>query len=160
MCKVSGSTLNPILYKWLYHVVISWCEYIMYIAFTCYDEMCICSRWYYWSCITYVWQYGSASLLYQGCTHTPQHGQEAIKMGSNIKVWLAQIKRKRKKIYCILYSCTKSKFCTLTLMIHHLIWALPLKYSNVPDGDYSRNEDEWGMKWPLAKCMMNWMYVM
>ena len=60
-------------------------------------------------------------------------------------------------VHCI-HTHTLNVYVPL-LMIHHLTWALPLEYSNVPDGDCSRNEDEWDMLWHLAKCMMNVCYV-
>ena len=43
-----------------------------------------------------VWDYGLIPLLYQACTHTPRPGIKSVKMGSSIKVWLAQTKGKGK----------------------------------------------------------------
>ena len=39
-----------------------------------------------------IWDYGLASLLYQGYTHTPRPGKEAVKMGSNSWVRSTQIR--------------------------------------------------------------------
>ena len=69
-------------------------------------------------------------------------------MESSIKVLLVQTerkrkwKRKRKKTFCILHPCMKYEFLFLYLDDYHLTWVLPLEYSNVSDGDCSRNRDE------------------